>query len=149
MVEYCNQLLVYECYFYGGDLVYIVFFGSYQDVINKGLDVMKLDVDVVDCDVDDMLWQVLYLFIDLCDVGCIYEVVIWVNLQFGKGGVVYIMKIDYGFFLLWWLQIEFFQVIQKIVEGIVGEGGEVLFKEMWDVFVEEYLVLVWFLEWIR
>ncbi len=90
-MEYCNQLPVHERHPYGGDLVYTAFSGSHQDARQRGLDAMKL-MDAADCDVDDMLWQVLYLPIDPRDVGRTYEAVVRVNSQSGKGGVAYIRR---------------------------------------------------------
>lgn len=82
VVENCNQIFVYLCYLWVGSLVYIVFFGFYQDVIKKGFDV---------CQSGD-LWQMFYLFIDLQDIGCSYEVVICVNSQLGKSGSVWFIE---------------------------------------------------------
>lgn len=69
VVQVVIKIDVYLCYFYVGELVYIVFFGSYQDVICKCL---------IKCNKDDF-WDVVYLFIDLLDLGCSYEVVVWIN----------------------------------------------------------------------
>lgn len=145
-VEYCNQLPVAERHPYGGDLVYTAFSGSHQDAINKGLDAMKVSADTQNADVDDIAWAVPYLPIDPKDVGRTYEAVIRVNSQSGKGGVAYIMRTDHGLALPRRLQIEFSQSVQKVTDG---EGGEISPKEMWDIFVEDYLAPVTPLERIK
>ncbi len=135
-VEYCNQLDVPERHPYGGDLVYTAFSGSHQDAIKKGFDHLNRDAAAAGVPVDEFTWQVPYLPIDPRDVGRSYEAVIRVNSQSGKGGVAYIMKTEHGLDLPRRLQIEFSRVVQQHTDS---EGGEVLPKEMWTYFAEEYL----------
>lgn len=79
MVEYCNGIEIYFCYFYVGDFVYMVFFGMYQDVIKKGFVEYWFCVVVEGCLEWQIEWWVLYLLVDFVDIGCSYDVVICVN----------------------------------------------------------------------
>src|SRR5262245_4907430 len=93
--EYCNRIGVHERHPYAGDLVYISFFGSHQDAIKKGFDRLEKIAAEAGKATTAMPWEMPYLPIDFKDVGRSYEAVIRVNSQFGKGGVVYIMKHDH------------------------------------------------------
>jgi 2-isopropylmalate synthase len=135
-VEYCNQLPVGERHPYGGDLVYTAFSGSHQDAIKKGLDALEVDAKTAAIPIDDFEWAVPYLPIDPKDVGRSYEAVIRVNSQSGKGGVAYIMRSEHHLDLPRRLQIEFSRVIQAVTDTA---GGEIMPKEMWDIFATEYL----------
>ena len=59
-------------------------------------------------------WDVPYLPIDPEDVGAVYEEVIRINSQSGKGGIAYIMEEEYGVQMPRNLQIEFSRVVQGI-----------------------------------
>ena len=135
-VEYCNQLRVPERHPYGGDLVFTAFSGSHQDAIKKGFEHMEKDAKAAGVDKDKFIWAVPYLPIDPKDIGRIYEAVIRVNSQSGKGGVAYLMKHEHQLDLPRRLQIEFSQVIQAITDS---EGGEVSPEAMWSSFEDEYL----------
>src|SRR6202034_3290596 len=125
--EYCNRLPVHPRHPYVGDLVFTAFSGSHQDAIKKGMAALGEDYE---------LWEVPYLPIDPHHVGRSYEAVIRVNSQSGKGGVAYIMEVEYGLVLPRRLQIEFSQAIQHVTEDT---GTEISPSEMWAVFSEQYL----------
>lgn len=135
-VEYANQLRVPERHPYGGDLVFTAFSGSHQDAIKKGLEHLEKDARDAGVPVEDFTWAVPYLPIDPKDIGRSYEAVIRVNSQSGKGGVAYVMKHEHHLDLPRRLQIEFSKVIQAKTDS---QGGEVLPKEMWRIFEDEYL----------
>ena len=135
-VEYANQLRVPERHPYGGDLVFTAFSGSHQDAIKKGFEHLEKDAKAAGKDVDDFTWAVPYLPIDPKDIGRTYEAVIRVNSQSGKGGVAYLMKTEHHLDLPRRLQIEFSKVVQAKTDN---EGGEVLPKELWEIFEDEYL----------
>ena len=135
-VEYANQLRVPERHPYGGDLVFTAFSGSHQDAIKKGFEHLEKDAKAAGKDVDGFTWAVPYLPIDPKDIGRTYEAVIRVNSQSGKGGVAYLMKTEHHLDLPRRLQIEFSKVVQAKTDN---EGGEVLPKELWEVFEDEYL----------
>lgn len=135
-VEYANQLRVPERHPYGGDLVFTAFSGSHQDAIKKGFEHLEKDAKAAGQSVDDFTWAVPYLPIDPKDIGRNYEAVIRVNSQSGKGGVAYLMKTEHHLDLPRRLQIEFSKVVQAKTDN---EGGEVLPKELWEIFEDEYL----------
>lgn len=135
-VEYANQLRVPERHPYGGDLVFTAFSGSHQDAIKKGFEHLERDAKAAGKQVDDFTWAVPYLPIDPKDIGRTYEAVIRVNSQSGKGGVAYLMKTEHHLDLPRRLQIEFSKVVQAKTDN---EGGEVLPKELWEIFEDEYL----------
>ena len=135
-VEYANQLRVPERHPYGGDLVFTAFSGSHQDAIKKGFEHLEKDAKAAGKDVDAFTWAVPYLPIDPKDIGRTYEAVIRVNSQSGKGGVAYLMKTEHHLDLPRRLQIEFSKVVQAKTDN---EGGEVLPKELWEIFEDEYL----------
>ncbi len=126
--EYCTQLPVHPRHPYAGELVFTAFSGSHQDAIKKGFEAHDSEASEN--------WAVPYLPIDPADLGRSYEAVIRVNSQSGKGGVAYIMDVDYGIELPRRLQIEFSQVIQKITEKT---GEEITPASIWRSFNEEYL----------
>ncbi|WP_234192285.1 2-isopropylmalate synthase [Pseudacidovorax sp. NFM-22] len=124
-VEHCNQLPVHPRHPYAGDLVYTSFSGSHQDAIKKAFAARK----------DGDLWSVPYLPIDPKDVGRSYEAVIRVNSQSGKGGISYLLESEYGLELPRRLQIEFSQVVQRVMDV---EGKELDAANLWDIFRREY-----------
>jgi 2-isopropylmalate synthase len=124
--ETCNQLPIHPRHPYVGDLVFTAFSGSHQDAIKKGLNARA----------PEDLWDVPYLPIDPSDVGRSYDSIIRVNSQSGKGGVAYLLERDYQLVMPRRLQIEFSQVVQAAADT---SGKELTSKELWDLFVSEYL----------
>ena len=128
-VEYCNQLPVHPRHPYVGDLVYTSFSGSHQDAIKKALALRPQRA------ADDQTWDIPYLPIDPEDLGRSYEAVIRVNSQSGKGGISYLLETHYGVELPRRLQIEFSQVVQRVMDD---GGKELTAKDIWQVFDHEY-----------
>lgn len=124
-VEYCNQLPVHPRHPYVGDLVYTSFSGSHQDAIKKAFAARK----------DGDIWDMPYLPIDPKDLGRSYEAVIRVNSQSGKGGISYLLESEYGLELPRRLQIEFSQVVQRVMDA---EGKELTAQDIWRIFEREY-----------
>ncbi len=124
-VEYCNQLPVHPRHPYVGDLVYTSFSGSHQDAIKKAFAARK-EADI---------WDMPYLPIDPKDLGRSYEAVIRVNSQSGKGGISYLLESEYGLELPRRLQIEFSQVVQRVMDA---EGKELTAQAIWQIFEREY-----------
>lgn len=112
LYERCCKMPVHPRHPYAGSLVFTAFSGSHQDAINKGVKAMK--------DRQTTTWQVPYLPIDPADVGRIYEPIVRINSQSGKGGVAFIMEQYFGFKLPKEMHKEFADEIQKISE-IQGE----------------------------
>ena len=125
-VEDCNQLPIHPRHPYVGDLVFTAFSGSHQDAIKKGFAVQK----------PNSLWQIPYLPIDPTDVGRTYESVIRINSQSGKGGMTYLLEQEYGLIIPRRLQIEFSQIVQKVMDE---QGLEMTAKQLWNIFEDEYL----------
>lgn len=125
IAEYCTELRVPERYPWAGSLVYTAFSGSHQDAIKKGLAALG-----------DKVWEVPYLPIDPKDIGRNYEAIIRVNSQSGKGGVAYLLEMEYGIAMPKDCQAEFAQVVQKITDS---SGREVSPKEIYDAFMAAYI----------
>jgi 2-isopropylmalate synthase len=125
-VEYCNQLPIHPRHPYVGDLVFTAFSGSHQDAIKKGLAAQK----------PDTIWDVPYMPIDPADLGRSYDSVIRVNSQSGKGGVAYLMEVDYGVVMPRRLQVEFSGEVQSYTDA---HGGEMSAKDIWKLFDATYL----------
>jgi 2-isopropylmalate synthase len=125
-VEYCNQLPIHPRHPYVGDLVFTAFSGSHQDAIKKGFAVQT----------SDALWEVPYLPIDPADLGRTYESVIRVNSQSGKGGITFLLERDYDLALPRRLQIEFSQVVQRVMDT---SSQEMTSDYLWQLFSQEYL----------
>jgi 2-isopropylmalate synthase len=124
-VEHCNQLPVHPRHPYAGDLVYTSFSGSHQDAIKKAF-AQRREGDI---------WEMPYLPIDPKDLGRSYEAVIRVNSQSGKGGISYLLESEYGLELPRRLQIEFSQVVQRVMDA---EGKELSAADLWSLFDAEY-----------
>ncbi len=131
-VEYCNQLPVHPRHPYAGDLVYTSFSGSHQDAIKKAFARREADLAAD----PDAKWNMPYLPIDPMDVGRNYEAVIRVNSQSGKGGISYLLQSEYGIDLPRRLQIEFSQVVQKVMDDT---GREMTADDIWNIFDAEYI----------
>jgi 2-isopropylmalate synthase len=126
-VEHCNQLPVHPRHPYVGDLVYTSFSGSHQDAIKKAFAARR----------DGDAWQMPYLPIDPKDLGRSYDAVIRVNSQSGKGGISYLLESEYGLELPRRLQIEFSQVVQRVMDD---QGRELGAADLFGIFEREYQV---------
>ena len=124
-VEHCNQLPVHPRHPYVGDLVYTSFSGSHQDAIKKAFAARK----------EGEVWDMPYLPIDPKDVGRSYEAVIRVNSQSGKGGIAYLLESEYGLEMPRRLQVEFSQVVQRVMDVA---GKELTAADLWQLFQREY-----------
>ena len=124
-VEYCNQIPVHPRHPYVGDLVYTSFSGSHQDAIKKAFAARR----------EGDAWNIPYLPIDPKDLGRSYEAVIRVNSQSGKGGISYLLESEFGLELPRRLQIEFSQVVQRVMDTT---GRELTAKDLFELFESEY-----------
>lgn len=125
--EHCTKMGVDERHPYAGKLVFTAFSGSHQDAINKGIAAMK--------ERKSQFWEVPYLPIDPADIGRVYEPVVRINSQSGKGGVAFVMSTYYGFKLPKGMHREFADVVQKMSE----QQGEIPPEQIMDAFRSEYL----------
>ncbi len=112
---------------YAGKLVFTAFSGSHQDAINKGTQAMR--------ERGTEYWNVPYLPIDPADIGRVYEPIVRINSQSGKGGVAFIMETYFGFKLPKAMHKEFAAVIQRITEKV----GEMPPEQIMAAFRDEYL----------
>jgi 2-isopropylmalate synthase len=125
--ERCCKLPVHPRHPYAGKLVFTAFSGSHQDAINKGVQAMR--------EKEQEIWRVPYLPIDPADIGRIYEPIVRINSQSGKGGVAFIMDSYFGFKLPKGMHKEFATVIQNVSE----KQGEVSPEEIMEYFKIQYL----------
>ena len=125
--ERCTRIPVHVRHPYAGELVYTAFSGSHQDAINKGMNALSNKSE---------MWEVPYLPIDPSDVGRTFESIIRINSQSGKGGVAYLMEMEWGIRLPKEMHPEFGRIIQGISDRT---GQEVTPLVIWDAFDNEYL----------
>lgn len=90
-------------------------------------------------------WEVPYLPIDPTDVGRVYEPIVRINSQSGKGGVAYVMETCFGFKMPKGMHREFADVIQVLAE----KQGEVTPEQIYQHFEKEYLGLTEPFELVR
>lgn len=146
--ERTTRMTVHERHPYAGDLVFTAFSGSHQDAINKGFksagvarqgpgfcNPEAIDKGVEKQDVDGF-WEVPYLPIDPQDLGRTYEAIIRYNNQSGKAGAAHILERDYGILLPKAMQVEFGQVVSRLIDL---KGGEFSATEIYEAFEQEYL----------
>ncbi len=126
--EQVTDIPVHVRHPYAGELVYTAFSGSHQDAINKGMESCRNS--------GDGLWAVPYLPIDPTDVGRTYESIIRINSQSGKGGVAYLMDIEFGLKMPKRMHPEFGKVIQQLTDTV---GRELKTAELWEAFESTYL----------
>ena len=74
--------------------------------------------------------------IDPADLGRSYDSVIRVNSQSGKGGVAYLMEMEYGVVMPRRLQVEFSGEVQTYTDA---HGGEMTAQDIWQLFDATYL----------
>ncbi len=124
--ERCTKMTIDPRHPYAGKLVFTAFSGSHQDAINKGMQALK--------ERGGDYWEVPYLPIDPSDIGRVYEPIVRINSQSGKGGVAFVMDTFYGFKLPKGMHKEFADVIQKISE----KQGEVAPEQIMEEFRSNY-----------
>lgn len=124
--ERCTKMEIDPRHPYAGKLVFTAFSGSHQDAINKGMQALK--------ERQGQYWEVPYLPIDPSDIGRVYEPIVRINSQSGKGGVAFVMDTFYGFKLPKGMHKEFADVIQKISE----KQGEVAPERIMEEFRNNY-----------
>lgn len=125
--ERCTKMSVDARHPYAGKLVFTAFSGSHQDAINKGINAMR--------ERKSEIWDVPYLPIDPADIGRVYEPIVRINSQSGRGGVAFVMNTYYGFKLPKGMQREFADVVQRQSE----QQGEVPPEQIMEDFRREYL----------
>jgi 2-isopropylmalate synthase len=127
-MQRCTDEPIHPRHPYVGELVYTAFSGSHQDAINKGLRERETR--------QDEPWDVPYLLIDPKDIGREYEGIIRVNSQSGKGGVAYVLRLEFGIDLPKEMQPHVSAVIQRLAEQT---GREMKPADIWTAFSDTYL----------
>jgi len=125
--ERCNKMTIHPRHPYAGKLVFTAFSGSHQDAVNKGIKARN--------DRKEKIWQVPYLPVDPSDLGRLYEPVVRINSQSGKGGVAFVLEQYYGFKLPKEMHKEFAAAIQALSE----KQGEVTPEQIMNEFREMYI----------
>lgn len=127
--ERLTRMKVNERQPYAGKLVFAAFSGSHQDAIAKG---MKWREEK-HCE----HWTVPYLLIDPKDIGREYEGdIIRINSQSGKGGIGYLLEQQYGLDLPAQMRENFGYTVKNVSDRL---HKELMPKEIYDIFVEEYV----------
>lgn len=124
----CTRMTVGPRHPWAGSLVYTAFSGSHQDAIKKGLEYHKNS--------NSKIWEVPYLPIDPSDLNRVYEEIIRINSQSGKGGVAFVLENSYGYKLPKSMHPEFSRIIQKITDET---GKELSPDYILSLFNSEYL----------
>ena len=127
--ERCTGMTVPARQPYAGELVFTAFSGSHQDAIKKGLAEWAKNGG-------GQAWDVPYLTIDPTDIGREYREVIRVNSQSGKGGVAYLLEMEFGIELPKEMQREFGPIANDQVDRL---GREVSGAELKSMFWREYI----------
>ena len=135
-VEFCNRIEIHPRHPYVGDLVHTAFSGTHQDAIKKGLAEHRARAAATGQAEHEIEWRVPYLPIDPADLGRSYDAVIRVNSQSGKGGIAYLLEIEYGVELPRRLQIDFARHVQEHTDAT---GSEATARELWAIFETAYL----------
>lgn len=127
--ETCTGMEVSARQAYAGDLVFTAFSGSHQDAIQKGLRSRKSEAEV---------WNVPYLPLDPEDIGRVYDPIIRINSQSGKGGLQYILRHRFHLDLPRHFLEEFSQWITAYTDQ---NQIELLPQEVRNLFDEQYINL--------
>lgn len=127
--EEITDMHVYERTPYAGSLVFAAFSGSHQDAIAKGMKWRE--------EKGLHTWTVPYITIDPTDIGRTYDAdVIRVNSQSGKGGIGYILSMNYGYELPHDMRENFSYKVKRVSDRTHSEMKPV---EIYDIFKKTYL----------
>ncbi|CDO69416.1 hypothetical protein BN946_scf184791.g11 [Trametes cinnabarina] len=109
----CTGMPVPARHPYAGELVFTAFSGSHQDGIKKGFEAQAARHARAEREGGKKMWEVPYLPIDPEDVGRVYEAVIRVNAQSGKGGTAFVVRRHLHIDLPRAVQQDFYRVVQR------------------------------------
>ncbi len=113
---------------YAGALVFTAFSGSHQDAISKGLRALER--------AKTERFEVPYLPIDPGDVGRLYEPLVRINSQSGKGGVAFVLERAAGFRLPREFQVALGGAVQRVTDASGTELGP---REVVRCFEDHFL----------
>ncbi len=131
IVEEASSIEVHPRHPYAGSLVFTAFSGSHQDAIRKGLDSLEWAIERF-----AQKWKVPYLHIDPADLGRVYEKLIRINSQSGKGGIAYVLEHDFDVYPPKSMHPEIGEVVQKYADA---NGGELEAEQVYTIFKETFL----------
>ena len=127
--ERCTRMKVEDRRPYCGKLVFAAFSGSHQDAIAKGMRHRAEN--------DPGSWSVPYLPINPEDVGRKYDSdVIRINSQSGKGGVAYVLDLNYGIDVPKEMREDLGYVVKDVSDTA---HKELMPAEVLDIFKKEYV----------
>ncbi|MBN2220555.1 MAG: 2-isopropylmalate synthase [Vallitaleaceae bacterium] len=126
--ESCTGLFLSDRHPYAGKLVYTAFSGSHQDAIRKGLSVYEKS--------QDKIWEIPYLPIDPADIGRLYEPIIRINSQSGKGGIAYILESEFGYKAPKAMHPEIAKKVQSKTDEL---GRELSNQEILEIFEMKFV----------
>ena len=127
--ERCTQFKVEDRRPYCGKLVFAAFSGSHQDAIAKG---MRYKTEN-----NSDTWAVPYLPINPEDVGRTYDTdVIRINSQSGKGGVAYVLEMNYGLDIPKGMREDIGYAVKDVSDE---KHKELSPREVYDIFIERYI----------
>ena len=127
--ERCTQFKVEDRRPYCGKLVFAAFSGSHQDAIAKG---MRYKTEN-----NSDTWAVPYLPINPEDVGRTYDTdVIRINSQSGKGGVAYVLEMNFGLDIPKGMREDIGYAVKDVSDE---KHKELSPREVYDIFTERYI----------
>ena len=126
--ERLTHMRIHERQPYTGELVFTAFSGSHQDAIKKGMDYRR--------EHHPTAWQMPYLPIDPDDLGRMYEPIIRINSQSGKGGAAYILQNRYGYNLPKGMHPELGAIVQREADRT---GAELSSEQILRLFIREFV----------
>lgn len=116
---------------YSGEYVFTAFSGSHQDAIRKGISRLDEAPGKFDCK-----WKVPYLHVDPADLGRKYERLIRINSQSGKGGIAWVLEVDYGIEAPKSMHPQIGAAVQAYSDKV---GREVSGEEVYKIFQDEFI----------
>lgn len=130
-VEEMSNIDVHPRHPYAGQLVFTAFSGSHQDAIRKGLECRDKAAEQFGQE-----WKVPYLHVDPADLGRVYEKLIRINSQSGKGGVAFVLESEFGIFPPKQMHPEIGLEVQQYADRT---GNEVSSVELFKIFKEAFV----------
>lgn len=137
--ERLTRMRVGERHPYAGELVFTAFSGSHQDAIAKGMKWRE--------EHENEPWSVPYLPIDPKDIGREYEGdIIRINSQSGKGGIGYVLQMNYGLDLPQGMRESFGYHVKNVSDRLHKELQP---NEIYELFKEKYVNISSPIEFVR
>jgi 2-isopropylmalate synthase len=130
-VEEASGLDVHARHPYAGQLVFTAFSGSHQDAIRKGIERQAKSSEFF-----KQGWKVPYLHIDPADLGRVYEKLIRINSQSGKGGIAFVLEKEFGIYPPKQMHPEIGAEVQHYLDE---KGGEIDSSQLLEIFNSSFV----------